>query len=212
MLCEHTDDVLCSYGRGFRLGKGHDRFATRLRLALAQAEIRFDPVSASPSVSHGFRSRVKTKPLRRRASRPVLTRQHAMRIVMDVAERGGRKEVMHMATYRIIRIYDVPADNPYQATDRMMEALVLHVERDYHVIDYVKAPEDADGKGRRIDLTPPKGWLSMLLQELAAQISGKPTKTKWVKPEVYKGKSMHEQELAKRQDYSVCARIGGSQA
>ena len=103
-----------------------------------------------------------------------------------------------MAIYKIMRIYEVPAESQTEATERMMEALVLHVERDFHVIDYVKAPEDADGKGRKIDLNPPKGWLSMLLQELAAQISGKPAKTKWVKPEVYKGKSMHEQELAKR--------------
>ena len=116
---------------------------------------------------------------------------------MSRKERDG-KEVMHMAIYKIMRIYEVPAESQIEATNRMMEALVLHVERDYHVIDYVKAPEDADGKGRKIDLNPPKGWLSLLLQELVVQLGGKPAKTKWVKPEVYKGKSMHEQELAKR--------------
>jgi hypothetical protein len=72
-------------------------------------------------------------------------------------ERDG-KEVRQMATYRIIRIYDVPADNQIQATNRMMEAIVLHVERDYHVMDYVKAPDDPKGKGWPVDLTPPKGW------------------------------------------------------
>jgi hypothetical protein len=110
----------------------------------------------------------------------------------------GRKEVMHMAIYKIMRIYEVPAESQIEATNRMMEALVLHVERDFHVTDYVKTPEDADGKGHKIDLTPPKGWLSLLLQELVVQLGGKPAKTKWVKPEIYKGKSMHEQELAKR--------------
>ena len=115
------------------------------------------------------------------------------------SEESGRKEVIgNMAIYKIMRIYEVPAENQIEATNRMMESLLLHVERDYHVTDYVKTPEDANGKGRKIDLTPPKGWLSMLLQELAAQISGKPAKTKWVKPEVYKGKSMHELELEKR--------------
>ena len=118
---------------------------------------------------------------------------------MSRKERGG-KEVMRMATYKIMRIYEVPAENQTEATNRMMEALVLHVERDYHVIDYVKTPEDADGKGHKVDLNPPKGWLSLLLQELAAQLTGRPVKNDrpWIKPKVYKGKSVHEQELAKR--------------
>src|SRR4051794_32952352 len=101
-----------------------------------------------------------------------------------------------MPIYKIMRIYDVPGDNQIQATNRMMEALVLHVERDYHVTDYVKGPEDADGKGHRISLDPPRGWLALLLQELAAQLGGtRPEKKKaWTKPEVYKGKSTHELE------------------
>ena len=104
-----------------------------------------------------------------------------------------RKEVTRMAIYKIMRIYEVPAESQIEATERMMEALMLHVERDYHVRDYVKAPEDADGKGRKIDLNPPKGWLSLLLQELTAQLVSQPAKKKkWTKPEVYKGKSMHE--------------------
>jgi hypothetical protein len=106
----------------------------------------------------------------------------------------GRKEVMHMAIYKIMRIYEVPAENQLEATNHMMEALVLHVERDYHVTDYVKTPEDPSGKGHKIDLNPPKGWLRLLLRELAVQLTGR----QWAKPKVYKGKSMHEQELAKR--------------
>jgi hypothetical protein len=107
----------------------------------------------------------------------------------------GRKEVMYMAIYKIMRIYEVPAESQIEATNRMMEALMLHVERDYHVTDYVKSPEDANGKGRKIDLTPPKGWLSLLLQELVVQLGGKPAKPKWVKPEVYTGKPVPESKL-----------------
>ena len=45
-----------------------------------------------------------------------------------------------MALYTIIRVYEVPADTQQQATDRMMEALALHVERDYHVKDVIRVP------------------------------------------------------------------------
>jgi hypothetical protein len=65
-----------------------------------------------------------------------------------------------------MRIYEVPADNQIEATNRMMEAIVLHVERDYHVTDYVKAPNDPDGKGHKVDLTPPTGWMTLLLEQL----------------------------------------------
>jgi hypothetical protein len=100
-----------------------------------------------------------------------------------------------MATYRIIRIYDVPADNQIQATNRMMEALVLHVERDYHVMDYVKTPDDPKGQGWPVDLTPPKGWLSSMLEEMVFQVTGKGG---WKKPELYMGKSVHELEQDKK--------------
>ena len=99
-----------------------------------------------------------------------------------------------MAIYKIMRIYEVPAGNQIEATNRMMEALVLNVERDYHVTDYVKSPDDPKGKGRPINLTPPKGWLSSMLEELVNQVTG----NGWKKPEIYKGKSMHELELEKK--------------
>jgi len=105
-----------------------------------------------------------------------------------------RKEVMQMATYRIIRIYDVPAENQIEATSRMMEAIILHVQRDYHVMDYVKTPDDPKGKGWPVYLTPPKGWLSSLLEEFVSQITGKPV---WQKPKLYMGKSEHELEAEK---------------
>jgi hypothetical protein len=48
----------------------------------------------------------------------------------------------------------------------MMEALTLKVERDYHVMDYVKSPADPAGKGKRINLDPPKGWLATFMDQL----------------------------------------------
>lgn len=43
-----------------------------------------------------------------------------------------------MAIYTIIRVYEMPAESLQQATDRMSEAIVLHVERDFHVKDYIR--------------------------------------------------------------------------
>src|SRR3954454_9843593 len=119
---------------------------------------------------------------------------------MDVAERARRKGGDAYGRLQDHAHLRGAAESQLEATNRMMEALMLHVERDFHVIDYVKTPEDADGKGHKIDLNPPKGWLSLLLQELAAQLTGRPVKDDrpWTKPKVYKGKSMHEQELGKR--------------
>jgi hypothetical protein len=71
-----------------------------------------------------------------------------------------------MAIYTIIRVYEVPADNRIQATERMLEALHYRVERDFHVRDYIKAPGDNPGKGRPVDLRPPKGWLTLLREQL----------------------------------------------
>ena len=45
-----------------------------------------------------------------------------------------------MALYTIIRVYEVPAETRQQATDRMVEAIVLHVERDFHVKDIIREP------------------------------------------------------------------------
>jgi hypothetical protein len=45
-----------------------------------------------------------------------------------------------MALYTIIRLYEVPAETRQQATDRMVEAIVLHAERDFHVKDIIREP------------------------------------------------------------------------
>jgi hypothetical protein len=71
-----------------------------------------------------------------------------------------------MAVYKIIRIYVVPADSKIQATERMMKAITLGVEKDYHVTDYIKSPEDPSGKGREVSLVPPKGWMAALVEQL----------------------------------------------
>ena len=65
-----------------------------------------------------------------------------------------------------MRIYEVPAESSTQASERMMEALVLGVEKDFHVMDYIKSPEDAQGKGKRVNLVPPKGWMGTFLDQV----------------------------------------------
>ena len=42
----------------------------------------------------------------------------------------------------------MPADTQIQATDRMLEALMLGVEKDYHVKDIIRAPGDKPGQGK----------------------------------------------------------------
>ncbi len=74
-----------------------------------------------------------------------------------------------MAKYTIIRIYEVPADREYEATDRMMEALVLGVEKDFHVKDILRAPGAKPGQGKAVDLKPPAGWLTLLKKQLTGK-------------------------------------------
>ncbi len=71
-----------------------------------------------------------------------------------------------MAVYTIIRIYEVPGKNQIEATDHMMEALALHVEKDYHVKDIIRAPGDKPGQGKPVDLRPPAGWLTLIREQL----------------------------------------------
>jgi hypothetical protein len=72
-----------------------------------------------------------------------------------------------MGTYTILRIYDVPAESQQQATDRMMEAVALHVENDFHVRDILRDPGAKPGQGKAVDLKPPAGWLTLLKQQLS---------------------------------------------
>jgi hypothetical protein len=77
-----------------------------------------------------------------------------------------------MALYTIIRIYEVPADNVQQATDRMVEALAfdgLHVEKNFHVKDIIREPGAKPGQGKAVLLKLPAGWLSLLRQQLTGK-------------------------------------------
>ena len=74
-----------------------------------------------------------------------------------------------MATYTIIRVYEVPADDRIQATNRMIEALALHVERDFHVKDIIREPGSKPGQGKKVELKPPPGWLSLAIRQLSGK-------------------------------------------
>ncbi len=71
-----------------------------------------------------------------------------------------------MAIYTIIRVYQVLADNRIEATDRMLEALTLGVVDDFHVKDVLRDPNGKPGSGTQISLKPPKGWGTLLLDQL----------------------------------------------
>ena len=71
-----------------------------------------------------------------------------------------------MALYTIIRVYEVPAETRQQATDRMVEAIVLHAERDFHVKDIIREPGAKPGQGKSVDLKPAAGWLTLLKEQL----------------------------------------------
>jgi hypothetical protein len=62
-----------------------------------------------------------------------------------------------MALYTIIRVYEVPASNRIEATDRMMEALAFHVERDFHKKDILREPDAKPSQGKQISLQPRPG-------------------------------------------------------
>jgi len=78
---------------------------------------------------------------------------------------AGRKEVIDMALYTIIRVYEVPAGTKQQATERMLEALMFHVEKDFHIKDIIREPNEKPGQGKAIDLRP-TGWLTLLREQL----------------------------------------------
>ena len=74
-----------------------------------------------------------------------------------------------MALYTIIRVYEVPATNRIEATDRMMEALAFHVERDFHVKDIIRDPGAKPGQGKPVSLLPPAGWMTLLKRQLTGK-------------------------------------------
>jgi hypothetical protein len=76
-----------------------------------------------------------------------------------------------MAIFTIIRIYEVPAETRQQATDRMLEALMFHVEKDFHVKDIIREPESKPGTGTPVDLRP-TGWLTLFREQLMMLVKG----------------------------------------
>jgi hypothetical protein len=70
-----------------------------------------------------------------------------------------------MARYTIVRIYEVPADNRYQATDRMMEALELGTEKDFHLKDVIRLSGN-NGPSSKLELRPPAGWWTLLVEQV----------------------------------------------
>jgi hypothetical protein len=81
----------------------------------------------------------------------------------EYKERRGE----NMAVFTIIRIYEVPANSRYEATDRLMEALELHQENVYHVKDVVRAPSEKWGKV--IDRKPPTKWGTIFKRQLTGK-------------------------------------------
>jgi hypothetical protein len=77
----------------------------------------------------------------------------------------GKEVVLYMALYTIIRVYEIPASSRIEATERMLEALMLKSERDFHVRDYIREPGEATGKGKPVDLRP-TGWLTLIREQL----------------------------------------------
>ena len=74
-----------------------------------------------------------------------------------------------MAVFTLIRIYEVPADTRQQATDRMLEALAFHVEKDFHVKDIIRDPGSTPGQGKQVSLVPPAGWMTLVIRQLTGQ-------------------------------------------
>jgi hypothetical protein len=74
-----------------------------------------------------------------------------------------------MAVFRIIRIYEIPATNRIEATDRMLEALELHTEEDHHVTDLVREHGEKPAQSYPVDLRPPAKWGTIFKR----QITGK---------------------------------------
>jgi len=58
---------------------------------------------------------------------------------------------------------------PQKSSDRMLEALVLHVEKDFHVKDIIREPGDKPGQGKPVVLVPPAGWLTLMIRQLTGK-------------------------------------------
>jgi hypothetical protein len=71
-----------------------------------------------------------------------------------------------MAIYTILRVYEVPGENRIEAAERMMNALMLHAEKDFYVKDIIREPGEKPGQWTVVKLTPPVGWVTLLIRQL----------------------------------------------
>lgn len=78
-----------------------------------------------------------------------------------------------MAVFRIYRVYDVPGKTQYEATDHMMEAIALGVEKDFHVSDRIRPMDGPSKQAEKFSLEPPKGWGKLLLDQLLGRTGNK---------------------------------------
>jgi hypothetical protein len=51
----------------------------------------------------------------------------------------------------------------------MLEALISHVERDFHVKDIIREPGATPGQGNKVQLVPPAGWLTLVVRQLTGK-------------------------------------------
>ncbi len=71
-----------------------------------------------------------------------------------------------MALFKIVRVYEVPGKDQVEAINNLSDAVQYHVEKSYHVGDYIRDADDPPGKGRRFRIHPPTGWLKILRDQV----------------------------------------------
>jgi hypothetical protein len=81
-----------------------------------------------------------------------------------IQKEGGEKP---MPLFTIIRVYEVPAENRYEATDELAEAIELGQEKVYHVKDVVRAPNEKWGKV--IAKKPTTTWGTIFKRQLTGK-------------------------------------------
>jgi hypothetical protein len=65
-----------------------------------------------------------------------------------------------MAVYFIFRKYRIEADNPTQATKKLLDAVEAHKEEDLHVSDSVREADEPTGTDK------PVGWANSAKRQL----------------------------------------------
>jgi hypothetical protein len=71
-----------------------------------------------------------------------------------------------MAVFTIMRIYEIPAADRIEATERMLEALELGTEKDYHVRDIVRNADATTDHWKPVDLHPPTKIVTIFKRQI----------------------------------------------